>query len=112
MSFKVWASQDDFYAADLNQNFSDVLGINVYNENLTAYVTGSADEFVTTESYVPTTLRIYLSDGATGSLNRLMPGGSYDYTETLTGGVGTGFKILAIPTAGSKLLVDYRKTTT
>ena len=111
MSFKVWASQDDLLAADLNQNFSDVLGINVYNEDLTAYVTGSADEFVTTASYVPTTLRVYLSDGATGSLNRLMPGSSYDYTETLTGGDGTGFKILAVPSAGSKLLVDYEKVT-
>ena len=91
---------------DLNTNFSELLGLNVYNETPGGLINGSNTNFTTAFQFKPTTLRVYLkrSSPADAALFRQIKG--TDYTED----VGyLGFTMTVAPPSGSIMVVDYQK---
>lgn len=91
-------------AAEINQNFIELLALNVYSEDFTVLTDGSTVTFVTASLFKLTTLRIYQA-GA-----RLRPGVSADYLENDDGsGNGDSFTLAVAPAGSTPLIVDYQK---
>ena len=116
MSLKIWTSKEQVASADLNASFASVLAQSIYNEDLTAFTGANPPTFTPANRYKPGTLRVYVSNGPSGSLIRqkVRTGtgpADGDYDEVLDGN-GQGWKfsfISLVPPTLSKLVVDYEK---
>lgn len=92
--------------ADVNQNFIDLLALNVYNETPGGLINGSNPNFTSAFIFEAVKLRVYQAGIAASGMVRLQRG--VDYTETLDGnGNGTGFQMTVPPT--TNLVIDYEK---
>lgn len=100
-----FANLEVLEAADLNTNFSNLLLINEYNEDLTALTDGLETTFATAFTFKPGTLRVYLV-----GLRVRKDTGTTNYVETTDGlGNGDGFIMSVAPGSGDELIVDYQR---
>ncbi len=105
MTVKVnFAGSTRALSAEVNENFVDLLDLNVYNEDFTALTDGSKVTFTTAALFKATTLRIYQSG------SRLRPGVSLDFIENLDGNNnGISFTLAIAPATSTPLIIDYQK---
>lgn len=93
---------------EINQNFIELLALNVYNEIPGGVIDSANVNFTSAFVYEAVTLRVYLTGQTTLGMIRLQRG--VDYTETLDGnGNGTGFQTTLPPTTGEVLVIDYQR---
>jgi len=105
-----WEDKDVIQHTDMNALANGITSINVYNEDMTALCNSARTIFPTSDmSYAPNTIRVYIN----GLRKRVWPGsgptGNYDYTETVSSGIGTRVEFFSPPASGQILLVDYQK---
>jgi len=116
-----WADKEILTNEDLNNNFTNLLTLNIYNEIPGGVINGVNLTFTTALIFRANSLRVYLSKPATSE-----GGGEYvtdgaarlfkttNYTETLDiNGNGTGF-VMVTPVPGftipgQVLIVDYQR---
>lgn len=100
-----FANLEVLEATDLNTNFSNLLLVNEYNEDLTTLTDGIETTFQTAFSFKPGTLRVYLA-----GLRVRKDTGTTNFVETLDiASNGDGFIMSVAPGSGVELVLDYQR---
>lgn len=106
-------------SADINQNFIDLLNLNIYNETPDGSIDSLNVNFTTAFKFKFTTLRVYLSKPTTSEsptefvdigMVRLQPGVDYIEQDPDNDGNGDGFQMTLRPATGTALIVDYQRS--
>ncbi len=104
LPLKVFVGKTTAKSAEVNENFTDLLVLNVYNEDFTALTNGSTVTFTTAAKFVLGSIRVYVS----GSRQR--EGGAADYIENNDGsGNGISYTLASAPATSTPLLADYQR---
>jgi hypothetical protein len=102
-------SGTDAKAEDVQNNFNELLDLNVFHEIPVGLINGTNKDFLTAFKFKIGTLRVYLFSPPTPGVVRLLKGTEYSETLDITSSYGTGFHMITAPSGSQVVVVDYQK---